>query len=324
MELLVVGDPHLSHKRIKRSEAMLKSIAEEWHKRLHIREMVILGDVFDEHEWVHAGCLSLWEHFLDYDTPDEFGSHQVIQLLGNHELIHHNDYLPKWHALKTFWGRENCTVVDRPRSHKEMLFMPYVPQGSFAKAMAEAPEHAKAGGIMFCHQEFQGSLKDDKGDARPGDEWKVISGHIHETMRIGNVWYPGAPAQTNFGEANDKAIYVIEILDGRKDYRIKEKISLGVKQYQVIEQAWDAPVPSDLDPEWNYYRFDITAKRSELSLLRASERYREMLSIGKVKLTPLPEVREKKSQFHGVTFRKVLEDLLITEDLKEVTDALSA
>lgn len=307
MELLVVGDPHISHKRAARSQEMLLAIEKAWLARPHIPIMVILGDAFDEHEWIHSVCLNQWHDFIQ-----RCGSaRKIIHILGNHEMIHANDYPSNIHALRPF-RTNNYLVIDRPTAIGEMAFVPYAPTGHFHEALGTIQ---KTSGLLFCHQEFHGAVTTERGDETPHSHWRVISGHIHEPMTIDNVWYPGAPAQTNFGEADDKAIYVIETLDNT--YRIKEKIKLNIKNFRTIEIPWNGKTPENLDINASYFRFEVTAKRTEMAIFKASKLYGELIAIGKIKMTVLPE--EKAMKKEGTTFRQALSDLLKNEpSLKEI------
>lgn len=311
MRILVVGDPHISHKRSARSQEFLTELSYIINSS-DTQLTVILGDVFDEHEWVHVTCSTMWSQFLE--SLDK--SKEVIHLLGNHEMINANDYPSQAHALHAYNNHLHYRVVDSPIMINDMAFVPYIPMGKFAEATK-----GLSGRLMFCHQEFTGSVAPDKGDARPPDTWKVISGHIHEAMTIDNVWYPGSPLQHSFGEEDNKALYIIDF-DGT-DYRIVQKMQLQLKRFETINVEWNDTACPLLNPDTAFYRFVITAKRTEMAIFKASALYKELLSIGKTKLNVLPEERTAKKR-EGVTFRSALTELLTNEDLKDIADEVNA
>jgi DNA repair exonuclease SbcCD nuclease subunit len=237
MRILVVGDPHISHKRSNRSHEFLIELAHIINSS-DVQLTVILGDVFDEHEWVHVACSTMWSQFLE--SLDK--SKEIIHILGNHEMINAYDYPAQMHALHAYNTHMHYRIVDSPIMINDMAFVPYIPTGKFAEATA-----GLQGRLMFCHQEFTGSVAPDKGDARPSDSWRVISGHIHDTVTIGNVWYPGSPLQHSFGEDDNKALHIIDF-DGT-DYRIVQKMQLQLKRFETITVAWnDTALPLLLNP----------------------------------------------------------------------------
>jgi DNA repair exonuclease SbcCD nuclease subunit len=312
MRILVVGDPHISHKRSIRSQEFLTELARIINSS-NTQLTVILGDVFDEHEWVHVACSTMWSQFLE--SLDK--SKEIIHLLGNHEMINAHDYPAQIHALHAYNTHMHYRIVDSPIMINDMAFVPYIPTGKFTEAT-----QGLSGRLMFCHQEFTGSVAPDKGDARPSEAWRVISGHIHDAVTIGNVWYPGSPLQHSFGEDDNKAIHIIDF-DGM-DYKIVQKMQLQLARFETITVEWnDTALPLLLNPENAYYRFVVTAKRTEIAIFKASPLYKELLGIGKVKLNILPEERTQKKR-EGVTFRSALAEMLATEDLKEIADEVGA
>jgi hypothetical protein len=284
---------------------MLNAILEAWTLHPEVTHGVVLGDVFDEHEWIHGICLQQWTDFLDEAL--KMGKF-IYHILGNHEMLHANDYPATTHTLTPFKGRSGYMVIDRPVDTLIGALIPYAPNGLFQEALNKTTLP-----LVFCHQEFKGSVDDTRGDEEPVER-KIISGHIHEPKRFGNIWYPGSPAQTNFGEADDKAIYVIETSEN--DYKVISKIRLNIRNFVTLEVPWDSVMP-EVDMDKSYYRFEVTTTRTNISIFKASKLYDQMLEVGKVKMTVLPE--EKVIKKEGVTFRSALNELLSTEEsLKEL------
>lgn len=311
MKLLIVGDPHISHKRLHRSQEFLLELADIIND-VNIDATIILGDVFDEHEWVHVTCSTMWKNFLDKTDKTK----KIIHLLGNHEMVNANDYPSQFHALHAHNQHEHYVVVDKPTEINGMGFVPYTPSGKFADAMSgiSAP-------LVFCHQEFIGSVSEQNGDMPP-QNCQVISGHIHQAMKLNNIWYPGSPLQHSFGEEDEKFIYIIDVQG--KEYRLVQKIQLQLKAFQTVFINWnDTEIPADINTDAAYYRFVTTAKRTEIAIFKSNELYKKLLNIGKVKLNVLPEERVEKRR-DGVTFRAALAELLKNEDLKEIADEIGA
>jgi DNA repair exonuclease SbcCD nuclease subunit len=311
MKILIIGDPHISHKRIERSQDFLTELSSIINAS-NADLTVILGDVFDEHEWVHVACSTMWNNFLL--SVDK--SKKIIHLLGNHEMVNAQDFPAKYHALHAYDHGGNYQIIDTPKVINNMGFVPFVPTGKFSTAIS-----GMNCSLLFCHQEFTGSVSPTQGDALP-ENFQIISGHIHEQMTLGNVWYPGSPLQHSFGEEGDKFIHLIET--DQSGYRVVQKIQLNLKSFQSIDVAWDdTEMPLGIDTDRAYYRFVVTGKRTEIAIFKANELYKNLMVIGKVKLNVLPETKPEK-QRTGVTFRSALAELLKDEDLKEIASEIGA
>lgn len=279
MKYLIVGDIHLSHKKLKRSELLLNRITEQVSK--HKPECVLLlGDVFDEHNVVRNDCLTIFSEFLDNNNHVK-----IIHILGNHEMNDSKTFLPRFHALNSFKRLKNYLVIDTPIlenvSGTNVAYIPYCPPGTFKDAVAMLNVHPD---LIFAHQEFKdclmdGGLKSEHGDDIP--ECKIISGHIHGEHTVKNkVWYPGTPCQHRFSEDEEKFIYTIDICNG--EYTIVDSIDLGMPKF--ITKQLSINDIKNFNPDFeNEYRIVIKDTSFNIIALKKTKEYKRLAKIVKFK-----------------------------------------
>jgi len=319
VKILVVGDVHLSRKRLKRSKDLLKRVSGVIEARPELEAVVLLGDVFDTHDIQDNDCLTIYSDFV-MRNEERIKIHHVV---GNHEMNDSKTYLPTVHALNPWKGRENVFIHDQPVSiamgTARVGFIPYVPNGMFGQALASLDENEPQ--IVFAHQEFvgceMGSQASDTGDEIP--RVKIVSGHIHGEQRIGNVWYPGTPCQHNFAESEEKFVYVLEIQDG--EYRIAEKIDLGLPRLKTVKtSAQEYPV---IDAEdGNLYRIVVRDTPENIVMYKKSDYYREMHKSVKFKFDVVKSAAERVEIEKHLSFEQRLLELVEQEGLKPTYEAI--
>lgn len=276
---LIIGDIHLSRKRIHRSKMLLDKILEQLSCKPEY--LILLGDVFDEHESVDNDCLSIYSDFIQKASRIA----QCVHLLGNHEMNDSKTLLPEHHSLKPWVKtKDSLDIVEKPLFKNidgtRVGFFPYAPPGQFSSMVTEEID------LAFAHQEFKGcmmaknSIASEHGDPLPGCQ--VISGHIHGYQKIGNIWYPGTPCQQNFGESLEKRIFLIEIANG--GYTVLESIDLGMPKYRTIKTT--IPECGLIERnEADTYRFEIEASPSQIFGFKKSETYRKLAGNVKFKFS---------------------------------------
>ena len=67
----------------------------------------------------------------------------------------------------------------------------------------------------------------NKQDYEEISKIQIISGHIHTHQIIGNIFYTGTPFQVNFGEKEDKGIYLFNLKDNSN---VKIKLNVPIKR----------------------------------------------------------------------------------------------
>lgn len=290
MNCLVVGDIHLSHRKLKKSELLLLRLTETITS-VKPGMVVLLGDVFDEHDIVRNDCLTIFAEFLNANKHVK-----IVHILGNHEMNDSKTFLPRFHSLAPFKNTPNYIVVDHPLQdnvdNTRIGYIPFCPPGTFHKATEMLTERQH---LLFAHQEFKGclmeaGLKSEHGDELP--DCKVISGHIHGQHSVGGlVWYPGTPCQHRFSEEEEKFIYLIDIKDG--DYQIIKSIDLQMPRLitrEVKIQDIDSFV---IEPE-NEYRVVIKDTSFNIIAFKKTKEYKKLAK--QVKFKFIAEDHQEKTQ----------------------------
>jgi hypothetical protein len=214
---LVIGDPHFRECSMADmelfSEEVLKLAREHAHK---IQSIVVLGDVMDRHGILHQKPYHQACKFL----LDLSKIKHTYCLIGNHDFDNPSRYLPENHPFKvmTWSGVPSLTIVDRPMKINNVMFVPYVPPGSFQRALDEGGG-IDGVGLIFAHQEFRGCrmgrIVSEMGDPWPMDDFGkhpyIVSGHIHDHQMVGeNIMYTGTPIQVNFGEGEKRGVCIFD------------------------------------------------------------------------------------------------------------------
>lgn len=315
MRYLVIGDIHLSHRRLKRSELLLSRITEAIHAH-ELDCVVLLGDVFDEHDVVRNDCLTIFAEFLAQNSHVK-----IVHILGNHEMNDSKTFLPRFHALTPFKRLNNYLVVDTPIieeiSETKVAYIPYCPPGTFKDAVGML---SKSPQLIFAHQEFKGCLMDGGLKSEHGDDipnCQIISGHIHGEHKVANkVWYPGTPCQHRFSEEEDKFIYIIEIADG--SYKIDLPIDLKMPKFITKQLSIDNIKDFKLDAE-NEYRIVIKDTTFNIIAFKKTKEYKRLAKSVKFKFVVEDAIQttERKTSTKTKTFTERFSDYVKERKLEE-------
>jgi DNA repair exonuclease SbcCD nuclease subunit len=335
MKMLVVGDIHLRHKDISRSTLLIDALIKVM-KDKRPDAVVLLGDVFDNHNVIYSECMALFCRFLNETrfTPK-------FHILGNHEMPDSVTVFPKVHALVPLLHHRDTeeayynefpayTPVVKPVVYYindvELGFIPYVPpKTEFAYVLSDMVKRSKPR-VVFCHQEFSGSRLTGNKPSEKGDDpfdfgTELISGHIHGQQKMNHLWYPGTPIQQDFGESPDKAIYMVE-MDPRSEtpYSILERIELpGIPKLITHPLSVAEAMEFQVVEDGNYHRIGIHGTKAEIAAFRATEKFEKIMTMGKVKLVPMKDEAiasvEKKS---GRDFKSIFLSYLLNENLGDL------
>lgn len=244
--ILVIGDPHFKLTNRLQMEVVVDEcvrIATERRPTF----IVCLGDVLDRFSTIREEplnqALAFFHRLLDV-AP-------LFVLVGNHDRPNNATFCTEEHPFNAvkYWHKP-VTVVDRPlvwtSPHGRVYtFVPYVPNGRFADALA-LPSAAgwERSELVFAHQDFKGAvyngLASTTGDDWDSDAWPmVISGHLHDYQELANVIYPGSPIQHAANENPDKSLYWLDVSNASIE---GVRIPLRVPVYHTeVLRAADVP-----------------------------------------------------------------------------------
>ena len=234
MKLLLIGDPHFSENQ---ATVIDKFIQEVYKLDLaNYEKIIILGDILDTHEKVNLRSLCKAIDFIKYLSKHS----KTYVLIGNHDRINNSVYLTEEHPFTGLKGLKNIYIIDKPFSEDNYLYVPYVETGRFKEAIEDY--NLEKIEKIFAHQEFLGSIFNDRGDPIP--ETITYSGHIHNYRKIKNLTYVGTPFQHSYYDNDDK--FLLEI-----DDNIEKKIYLEIKKKRVVELKLSELLDYKVDK--NYY-----------------------------------------------------------------------
>ena len=241
---LVIGDPHFKVGNVKETDEMCEAIYRV------VREkkpdfIVVLGDILDRHESIHAAPLC---RSVDFLTKLEklCGEYGTWVLIGNHDMPNNRQFLTQIHpftALKHLSEEQKLCIADTTinrtwKNNKfKFVFVPYVPPGRFVDALNTLADGTWTDATaIFAHQEFfgckMGAIISNEGDKWPLGNPYVISGHIHDYQEPQtNILYTGTPMQHAFGDQHHKTISYFEfnVKDGKVE-RKHERIDLHLRK----------------------------------------------------------------------------------------------
>lgn len=242
MKDIICGDPH---GRVSTLPELKLLFAETLAviKKEKPERVIILGDLFNDFSVLRLEVLGAWSNFIIQAGLKS----RVILIVGNHDQA---GAAGEAHALEVFKSFPNVTVVDRPSCIDLNYFMPFMrDNAAFIQHVKLLPENS----ILFCHQSFNGA-KFDNGFYDPhgvdpaavGHLKLVVSGHIHLEQKFANIYYPGTPYQTSFGEqGEDKGIFLTET--SADDFKVIKKIQFtSLPTYHVLEWKDLAGVKRDM------------------------------------------------------------------------------
>lgn len=242
MKILCIGDPHFKITNLPECDILISSILKLIEDTIPDL-VVIMGDILDTHERLHTICLNKAVKFIRKISKHT----KVYVLVGNHDMISHQEFLSENHWMYVLKGiSENIVIVDKPYSTSfwyeydnyviKTILCPYVAPGRFIEALKMGKlkgtnheqdidniniiQNIDDINIIFAHQEFFnckfGAINSTVGDKWNKDYCMVISGHIHNRDLLQeNIYYTGSPMQHAFGESYKKSICLLHINESR-------------------------------------------------------------------------------------------------------------
>jgi DNA repair exonuclease SbcCD nuclease subunit len=309
ISVMVVGDPHFDVKHLTTVDVFTSQVLDRVIQKKPDM-VVILGDVLHNFEKANVKCHSRAVQWF----RDLAAESHVMVLIGNHDRSNPNVFLTREHFF-TGIDCDNLVIVDDApyevtltKGGEEYAFVgvPYVPRGRLFEAlkMLKTPLEAKKRRAVFAHQDIygakMGAVVCRDGDVWPPDHPLLIDGHYHEHQIIGgNIFMPGTPYQTNYGEDNRKGIYLFE-WSGSKEPEIKLlKLNIRVKCSKTVkpDEFYAMPNPDvTLD-----MRIIVQGSQEDIEACKQSKRYREMSKLAHVKVVLVPVLKAKERRHVDVT-----------------------
>jgi hypothetical protein len=215
-KLLIVGDCHVVSSELDDCKALV-DLCVETVQKYDIPHVVFLGDQNHNHNILDSRCLDFWTDVF----TNKF--RRVTALVGNHDGVSPTSTHP--HSMVAHKGIGSVDIVDGPMLIKgtstNLVFcaMPYYYDPvEFVLAAKKLKDDNPDVDLLFCHQTFtganncQGFYDKDGVDQNDVPFAKIISGHIHNSLKLGKVWYPGSPRYKTLTDAlvQDKSIYVLD------------------------------------------------------------------------------------------------------------------
>jgi DNA repair exonuclease SbcCD nuclease subunit len=276
--ILSIGDLHIKNNNLTEIEELLQQI-----KNIVIKYKpdisVFLGDILDTHDIIHLQPFLTITRFLD----DFCQYSKVYILIGNHDRPNNSVFLTDEHVFNAFKKWNNISIIDT--TFQEVIneytftFVPYVPVGRFMEAL-ELVDWQKST-IIFAHQELHGCNLNSI-ISTTGDKWRVsdpliISGHIHDYHSPQkNVIYIGTPIQHNFGEQDNKGVYIIKLMDNVRrikklpiDVIHKQTKKLNVEEFIQYKHIPNPKTKLKLIIEDTKYNLDSVKSTINFSKLRS-------------------------------------------------------
>lgn len=248
MIFLTIGDLHFKKNNVI-EQSKLRSEIFYLIEKYSFDFVVFLGDHLHDNDKVNTTLLTeVIKLFKDVSKLCE-----TIILIGNHDRVNNSDFLGDVHAFTALHEWNNVHIIDTTKKIKiknmEILCVPYVPTGRFFDAIDILGDHKeiiKDTDLVLAHQEFYGlkfgGMLNEDGDKWPENYPLVISGHIHQNIKIQeNIHYTGAPLYFEYGESDTRGLTVYKYENGifkDKQYELsfgKKDIKKFVSTKSLIE-----------------------------------------------------------------------------------------
>ena len=324
VKAFVIGDPHFKRNNIIDGRAFVDKCVPAAEK-FKPDFIVILGDTLNCHDTAYNPSFELAYEFIE-------GLQRVAHvfiIIGNHDLINHQQFLTPKHFFLPYKRWDNVTVVDTPicRQIKSFTFTfcPYVPSGRFLEALDTLIEKGETWDLsdcIFAHQEFRGCSMENGKVSDKGDKWDenyppVISGHIHKSQTIKNIHYPGSAYQHTFAEDPDKRVWGVTFVENSDSgFKIK-KIDLKIRgKKRVFLDVSDIDQFDDELINKHQIQLRLRGTPEEFKVFDKSKKAKDLRGKG-VKISKeliTEDIVEERSTSH--VFLDVFQELILQKDTR--------
>lgn len=326
--ILVIGDPHFTATNSKETDCLTTEVRRIILENENINNVVILGDTLDRHETVNTNVLFRVEQFFNA-ILDARSNISLYVLIGNHDIPNNKIYMSEVHPFKR-WEDDRLHIINKTRlidiDGMSFLMVPFVPTGRFKEAISTVTQSYRC---IFAHQEFKGcnmgSTISENGDLIL-ENVDIISGHIHERQRIGRLYYPGTPYQTNMGESSDKSISLLEflsndIIETRFALAIPKKFTIDITANQLL--TWTPP------DTYNRYRLTVHGTNAEFLTLSKSGAISALthkgvkISYREIKLnTTTQTIKRERLNFMDIFLEKINSNTEMKDELLKICNII--
>ncbi len=283
MQIVAIGDTHFKVDNMNIVDKLIEEIVSKL-TLLKPDLIVLLGDILHDHERLHTLALN---RALDFINKLRNIS-KVFVLVGNHDMINHDQFLSDQHWMNALKQWDNVCIVDKVEHlecadiNANFLFCPYVAPGRFQEALETHEFDWRESDIIFAHQEFKGckmgAIISDDGDEWDIDDPFVISGHIHSKQSPqDNIMYPGSSMQVAYGESNENIILIVDYDDG--EIELTEQI-LNIPRKRIVyidTGSFDQYEPPATEDE---IKITIKGKYTDFKAIKKTSKYKKLVKLG--------------------------------------------
>jgi DNA repair exonuclease SbcCD nuclease subunit len=307
MRLLCIGDTHFKIDNFIDTRDFCTKVLSKLAE-MPVDLVVLLGDLVHYHEKIYTECLNQVCNFI----KDLRKYAPVVILVGNHDMTNNSGFLQPNHWMNSLKEWDGVTIVDtvieKSIDNNKMLFCPYVPPGRFVEALSTIPDW-QAASVILAHQEFYGA-KMGAFVSEIGDKWEneyppVISGHIHDKQRLGNIYYAGSAIQVSHKDAANKTVTLVDLTSSLS---ITE-INLCLRQKKTIYTSVSMLNTEQIDTDVT--KISVSGNYDEFKQFKKTKAYKDILK-NNIRIVykqrekvPLP-TREK----HTLPFEDILINIL--------------
>ena len=327
VRILAIGDPHFQTTNIPEVELFIERMT-ALAQRVKPDRIAILGDLLHYHERLHTMALNKAYELIRRMR----GIAKTFVLVGNHDMINHQQFLTDNHWMNGVKEWDNVEVVDTVRCERVndelFVFVPFVPPGRFEEALNTCDANWQDATCIFAHQEFfgcqMGAIVSSEGDRWSEKYPHVVSGHIHARQRLQpNVYYTGSAMQHAFGESDRNSIADLTFTDGAMTL---DEVDLALPRkrilYMDVEDVDELKLPTTEDK----LKVSVSGNYQQFKALKKTKKYKQLVKQGvKVVFRPTKEksVVEQPQDELG-SFMSILSTLVEKAKDPELSHALAA
>jgi len=182
-----------------------------------IENLIIAGDLFD----IESQNYALFDELC---KNKKYSNIKFYIIPGNHDLTLNQKHFTA-ENIKVFSQPCIANFNDCPTG---FLFIPYTPGKPMGEIIAKYRQALPEGWILIGHGDYLSGIRDIKDKntyevgiymplARTDIEFytpsRVILGHIHKSVQLGKVYYPGSPCSMDINETGRRNFFTLDLND---------------------------------------------------------------------------------------------------------------
>jgi DNA repair exonuclease SbcCD nuclease subunit len=319
MKAFIINDIHIKLNNLSLISNIFKQVL-SLGKSKDVRNLFILGDVFDDRKYQRQDSLKFLHEWL-VELSNYF---TIFMIPGNHDKT---DYNSSDSFLIPYESIEGVNLLDEFCfefiDNENVCFAPFFNENVWLDKFDEfcqflyqegVYEGAVSEFLLLTHMAFEGSVNNDglkvKNPLKPSifNGWKILTGHYHNSHEVSdNIIHLPSPYQDNYGENNHKGITLLTLEE-------------GVSEIEHIQLDF---------PSYHKFVFDID---NEKDILKKIDRIKEE-NIDNVRIELVGSEEKVKSfnkellQKEGFNVKTKIKDIerfdvAIEEDLKKVDSSM--